>query len=110
MSVHPFRAAVDAKDLTALVETLSPDVVFHSPVTFRPFEGRDAVGTVLAAVLEVFEGFRYTEELHGDDSLALVFEAVVGERDVQGVDLLRLGDDGLVKHLTVLVRPLSATL
>ena len=110
MATHPFRAAVEAKDLTALIETLSPDVVFHSPVTFKPFEGREAVGTVLAAVLRVFEDFRYTDELHDDGALALVFEANVDGREVQGVDLLRFGADDLVSDLTVLVRPLSATL
>jgi hypothetical protein len=110
MSHHSFRAAVEARDHSALVDALSTDVVLHSPVTFKPFEGRDAVGTVLGAVMRVFEDFRYTDELPGDDSLALVFEARIGERDVQGVDLLRFDADGQVSDLTVLVRPLSGTL
>ncbi|HEX8075626.1 MAG TPA: nuclear transport factor 2 family protein [Thermoleophilaceae bacterium] len=109
MKRHPFRTAVEARDLTAMIETLGPDVTFHSPVTFKPFEGRDTVGAVLGAVLEVLEDFRYTKELEGDGTLALVFEARVGDRDVQGIDLLSLDADGLVEDLTVMVRPLSAT-
>jgi hypothetical protein len=93
-----------------MIESLAPGVTFHSPVTFKPFEGRDAVGVVLGAVMEVFEDFRYTDELSGDRVHALVFEASVGGRDVQGLDLLRLDSDGLIEDLTVMVRPLSATL
>ena len=110
MAVHPFRAAVESRDLPAMIETLAPDVSFHSPVTFKPFEGRDAVGVVLGAVLEVFEGFRYTDELEGDGVVALVFEARVGDRDVQGLDLIRSNADGLIEDFTVMVRPLSAAL
>ena len=110
MATHPFRTAVEARDLPAMVDLLAPEVTFHSPVTFKPFEGRDAVGHVLAAVVQVFEDFRYTDELEGDGVVALVFEARVGERDVQGLDLIRSDADGLIEDLTVMVRPLSAAL
>ena len=110
MAAHPFRAAVEARDLDAMVGLLAPEVTFHSPVTFKPFEGRDAVAHVLGAVLQVFEEFRYTDELAGDGVVALVFEARVGDRDVQGLDLIRDNADGLIEDLTVMVRPLSAAL
>jgi hypothetical protein len=110
MAPHAFRAAVEARDLAAASAALSDDVSFHSPVTFKPFEGRDAVTHVLGAVLRVFEDFRYTDELEGEGTLALIFEAKVGDRDVQGMDLLRFDADGLIEDFTVMVRPLSATL
>ena len=102
-----FRAAVEARDLDAMVAALAPDVVFHSPVTFRPFEGRDAVGHVLRTVFEVFEDFAYTDELQGPGAAALVFRARVGDREVEGIDLVRPGPDGLIADFTVFVRPLS---
>jgi hypothetical protein len=110
MASERFRAAVEQRDHAAMVECLAPGVVFHSPVTFKPFEGRDAVAVVLGAVLEVFEDFRYTDELAGDGTQALVFEARVGDRQVQGIDLLRVNGDGLIEDFTVMVRPLSAAL
>jgi hypothetical protein len=110
MDPNPFRAAVEAGDLQAMIETLSPDVAFHSPVTFKPFEGRDAVAVVLGAVVEVFEDFRYTDELAGEGTLALVFEARVGDRQVRGMDLLRFDAEGRIEDFTVMVRPLSAAL
>ena len=110
MTSHSFRAAVEARDLPAMIDCLAPGVSFHSPVTFRAFEGREAVGVVLGAVVEVLEEFRYTDELAGDGTLALVFEAAVGDRQVQGLDLLRFDGDGLIEDFTVMVRPLSAAL
>jgi ketosteroid isomerase-like protein len=61
-----FRVAVEHKDLAAAGELLAPDVVFHSPVTFHPFLGRETVSTLLGEVAQVFEDFRYTDELEVD--------------------------------------------
>jgi hypothetical protein len=103
-----FRRAVEAGDADAMAAALDPDVRFKSPVVFRTYEGRDAVMTLLSAVVEVFEDFRYVDELHGDTSSCLVFEARIGDRDVDGIDYLRHGPDGLVTEFMVMVRPYSA--
>jgi hypothetical protein len=105
-----FRVAVEARDHPAMVDSLANGVVFNSPVTFRPFEGRDAVGQVLGAVMETFEEFRYTDALDGATAHALVFRARVGDKEVEGIDLLRFDDDGKICEFTVLVRPMSATI
>jgi len=55
----------------------------------------------------VFEDFRYTGEYGGDDGHVLVFSARVGDREIQGVDILRT-EDGALTELTVMVRPYSA--
>jgi ketosteroid isomerase-like protein len=103
-----FRAAVEAMDHAAAVATLAEDVVFHSPATFKPFEGRDATAFVLAGVMRVFTNFRYTDQLESGDGVhALVFRADVGDRQVEGIDLVRVNDDDLIDDFTVLVRPLS---
>jgi hypothetical protein len=108
MGHEAFRAAVEAKDLDAMVDALAPDVVFHSPITFKPFEGKEAVSTLLGVVAATFDDFRYTDELDADGVKALIFEARVGDREVQGIDLLRFDDQGLIGDFTVMVRPLSA--
>lgn len=92
------------------MSALAPDVVFRSPIVFKPYEGRDAVATVLEAAIDVFEDFRYVAELEGEGTSALIFEARVGDRKLDGLDLLAFGDDGLVSDLTVMVRPLSGAL
>ena len=39
-----------------------------------------------------------------------MFSARVGEKEIQGIDLLRFDADGKIRDFTVLVRPLSATI
>jgi len=102
-----FRQAVEARDLSAAEELLAPDAIFRSPVVFKPYEGRDAVLGVLGAAVRVFEGFRYVEQLEGDGAAVLMFEARVGDRDLQGVDILRFDDQGRIGELVVMVRPMS---
>jgi hypothetical protein len=103
-----FRAAVEARDFEAAIDQLADDVTFNSPFAFRPFEGREAVAGVLRAVSETFEDFRYTDELAADDGThALIFTARVGDKQLEGIDLLRFGDDGLIEDFTVMVRPAS---
>jgi hypothetical protein len=58
----------------------------------------------------VFEDFRYVERFDRGDAATLVFKARVGERELDGVDILSFGEDGLVRELTVMVRPLSAAI
>jgi hypothetical protein len=73
--------------------------------------GRDTVGGLLRLVAETFEDFRYTDELAGAGGVeGLIFRAAVGGRELEGLDLLRLDDDGLIADLTVMIRPLSGLL
>ena len=110
--MHPFGAALEARDVNAAVALLSEDVVFRSPVVFKPYHGRDAVAAILHAVSRVFEDFRYVRELGAADASdhALVFHARVGEREIEGCDFLHLDEDGSIDELAVMVRPLSGTL
>jgi hypothetical protein len=110
--VHPFRAAVEARNIDAALDLLSEDVVFRSPVVFRPYRGRDAVAPILDAALQVFEDFRYVREIGSDDAAdhALLFQAKVGGREVEGSDFLHTNEVGSITELTVMVRPLSATI
>ena len=98
--------------MNAAVALLAEDVVFHSPVVHTPYRGRDAVAPILHAVSKVFEDFRYVDEISAPDAAShvLVFRTRVGDREIEGIDLLHTGPGGLVDELTVMVRPLSGTL
>lgn len=106
---HPFRRAAENKDLDLLRETLTEDVVLHSPILFKGFEGREMAMMVLANVSQVFEDFRYLDEVHGDGSVVLRFAAKVdGKFEIEGIDYLTLDDEGRVTDLTVFLRPQKA--
>jgi hypothetical protein len=105
---HPFRRAAEAKDLEQMSEALREDVVLHSPILFRGFEGRDVVSQVLTHVAATLEDLTYTDELVEGNTVCLRFKAQVGDRELEGIDFLELDDDGKVAELTVFMRPLSA--
>jgi hypothetical protein len=58
-------------------------------------------------VSQVFEDFRYTDQLETDDGAALMFSAHVGERELDGIDYLHFGSDGRIDRMAVYVRPMS---
>src|SRR5690242_20656872 len=97
---HQFRRAAEAKDFELMLETLREDVELHSPVLFRGFEGRDAVGMVLSHVAAVLEGLTYVDEAIGDGTVVLRFKANVGELELEGIDYLTLDEEGRVADLT----------
>ena len=59
---------------------LARDVVFRSPVVYKPYEGHEALKLLLGAVVQVFEDFRYLDQVESGDAAVLVFEARVGDR------------------------------
>jgi hypothetical protein len=109
---HPFRTAVESWDFDAIPALLAEDVVFRSPVAFKPYHGRELVSAILHGVSRVFEDFRYVREIGGDgpgEHHVLEFKARIGDVDVNGVDILTTDADGRITELTVMVRPLSAS-
>ena len=107
--VHPFRRAIEARDLDAAVALMREDVVFRSPVVFTPYHGREAVRRLLEAVLAVFEDFRYVREIGADGAHdhALVFETRVGDKQIEGCDFIQLDEDGAISAFAVMVRPMK---
>ncbi|MFC5954564.1 nuclear transport factor 2 family protein [Streptomyces pratens] len=107
--MRAFREAVETHDMDAAEALLAEDVVFSSPVVFKPYTGRPVTAAILHAVAEVFEDFRYVREVNdanGRDHV-LVFTARVGDREVEGCDIIHVDGDGRIDRLTVMVRPLS---
>lgn len=102
-----FRRAIERGDLPALLQTLAPDVVFHSPIVYQDYQGRDALAPLLAAVMETFSDFRYVDEFDAPAGKVLRFRARIGDRDLEGVDIVTFDAAGLVRDFTVMVRPYS---
>ncbi|WP_107656656.1 nuclear transport factor 2 family protein [Nocardia suismassiliense] len=105
-----FREAVEARDSDAMAAALAENVVFTSPVAFKPYPGKAITAAILRGVLRVFEDFRYVREIANPDGRghALLFEATVNGKTVNGCDFLHYDDNGLIDSLTVMIRPLSA--
>ena len=103
-----FRRGVESRDVAVMMEAFADGAVLHSPITFKPFEGKEAIARLLGILMQVFQDFRYTDELTAEDGTkALIFRTRVGDRDVEGLDLIRFDDTGRIRDFTVMVRPLG---
>jgi hypothetical protein len=107
MKSDAFKRAAESKDFSKLEQLFSPQVVFRSPAVFKPYSGLEALGVLLGAVAETFEDFRYLDQVETADTAVLVFEARVGDRQLNGVDILRFDGEGLIAEMMVMIRPLS---
>ena len=108
-NVDALREAIEAQDRQRYTALLAEDVRFFSPIEAEASVGREAASMVLSTVFEeVFEDFRYVEQLDGEDLHLLVFQARVRDVPLEGVDLLKLDGEGLVREFTVMIRPLEA--
>jgi hypothetical protein len=104
---HPFGKAIETGDEDAALATIADDVVFRSPAVHTPYEGKETVEGILRLVATVFENFRYTNEWRDGRTTILFFEANVGARELQGIDILEENDEGKIAKFTVMIRPLS---
>jgi hypothetical protein len=92
------RTVLESGDIAGLAPALAEDVLFRSPAVYAPYQGREVVIALLQVVAAVFENFRYVNEWRDGATRILFFEANVGDRELQGVDILEEGEDGLVER------------
>ena len=94
----------------ALAAIVREDAVFHSPVVHTPQRGRALVVAYLAAAGETLgnASFRYVRELVDGENALLEFETEMDGIHVNGVDLIRFDEDGMIADFKVMVRPLKA--
>ena len=105
-----FREAVESKDFEALDALLDDDVVFRSPVAYSPYPGKPITSAILRTVTEIFEDFRYVQEIHDEGGLthAYIFQTTVNGLELTGCDFLTFNDEGRIIDFMVMVRPLKA--
>src|ERR1700728_1151840 len=109
VSAGSLRAAMERRDIRAVADAFAVDAAFHSPLTDKlTFRGREQIAALAGIVLEVFENFRYTDEIMGDEKGFLVGRAKVGGREIAFVDHLHFDGDGRIASMTVFSRPLPA--
>jgi hypothetical protein len=99
---------VRERDVPALARVLAPDVELGAPPYWNPLRGRDLVQHLLGLILETIEGFTYHREWQRGCELALEFRGRVGDRELQGIDLISLDAEGRIRRLDVPMRPLDS--
>ncbi len=94
-------------DLHALSDALAEDVLFHSPVLWKPKAGKATAILYLSSAARVLEDFVYLRQFRGEQSVVLEFSARVGAFSVKGVDILQFNAEGQISDFEVMVRPAS---
>lgn len=97
-------------DPAALAAIIREDAVFHSPVVHTPQVGRAIVVAYLSAAGQTLgnDSFAYVRELVDGNDAMLEFTTEMEGIHVNGIDLIRFDDDGMIAEFKVMVRPLKA--
>ncbi|MCG5214803.1 nuclear transport factor 2 family protein [Streptosporangium sp. KLBMP 9127] len=104
-----YRTAAESYDLEAMLSTLAPGVIFHSPLTARVrFEGPEQVGALLRAAMPAMTAYRFQRDLGDEHTRVLVATATVKGHDLQETMLLELDDEARITEITMWMRPLPA--
>lgn len=105
-----WHEVVRTRNPAMLNQILAEDAVFHSPIVFRPQQGRDLVALYLTGAMHVIAtpDFRYVREVVDGRDAVLEFETVVDGVQVNGVDMITWNDQGLITDFKVMLRPLKA--
>ena len=108
-AIQKWHDMIATRDMSILSELLADDVVFRSPVAFKPYEGKQVVFFILNNVIQVFENFTYHREFFTEDeqSVVLEFSAVVSEKQLKGIDMIRFNEQGQIAKFEVMIRSLS---
>jgi hypothetical protein len=101
---------VRSRNLSHLNQLLAEDVVFYSPVVYKPQAGKMLTLMYLYAAFAVFlnDTFRYVRQVSGPRDAVLEFQVAIDGIDVNGVDMLKWDDEGRIVEFKVMVRPLKA--
>ncbi|QUJ76494.1 nuclear transport factor 2 family protein [Sulfitobacter albidus] len=104
-TIQKFHDLVLAHDHDGVPALMAEDVRFQPPTYWATWNGRAAVGAVLAHVNQVFTDFQYRRVMGAGNDWALEFQCKVDGLDCVGVDLITLNDDGLMQEFEVVMRP-----
>ncbi|NQY90359.1 MAG: nuclear transport factor 2 family protein [Deltaproteobacteria bacterium] len=103
-----WNRAVHARNTEGLAALLADEVSMGAPPYWNRIEGKAVVAQLLGIIVETIADFTYHRQWVNGAELALEFEGHVGDCALQGIDLITLGEDGLITRLDVMIRPENA--
>ena len=108
--VTAFTAAMQRKDLEAMLSHMAGDVILNTPLMAEPVRGKEAIREVVGPLLALVDTFDFREIMQGPEHVSSFFKVTVGTIELDGVDYWLLDDAGLIREMTVLWRPLPAAI
>ena len=108
--IMAFTAAMQKKDLDAMLSHMAEDVVLNTPLIAEPVKGKAAIREIVGPLLDVVSAFDFREIMQGPEHVSSFFKVTVGTVQLDGMDYWLLDGAELIKEMTVLWRPLPAAL
>jgi hypothetical protein len=109
-AVASYRAASEANDLDALMETIAPDAELVSPLSGRMvFRGRDDLRVLLGAVYSTLRDLRWGEEIGDRQARVVIGDCRVGPLRMSDAMAFELAEDGRICRIRPHLRPWLAT-
>jgi SnoaL-like domain len=108
-SLEAWHQMIARRDLGELESIVHPEAVFRSPMAINAYRPRPALLLALNTVLTIFKDFTYHRQLASADGLSVVleFSAMVNDKQIKGIDLIRFDAAGQIVEFEVMVRPLN---
>lgn len=102
-----FKDAATYRDAARASAYLADDVRLFASLTSRPFEGKPAVLAVFTMLLEVLQDLTYDAEYESGEGKVILTHGRIGDREVDGIQVLTIRSDGLVTEFRDFIRPFS---
>jgi hypothetical protein len=108
-TIATWHRLVADRDIAGLGALLADSAVFHSPIVHKPQIGKALTQRYLTAAFHVFfnASFQYVREIVGERDAVLEFLVEIDGVTVNGVDMIKWNDEGLIVEFKVMLRPLK---
>ena len=101
---------VAERDVDALEKLLAEDIELGAPPYWAKLKGRPVVHHLLGLIIQTIEDFTYHREWCEGGEYALEFTGHMGEHEVQGIDLISVDEQGVIRGFDVLMRPVNSVI
>ncbi|CAD6517568.1 hypothetical protein LMG27952_00867 [Paraburkholderia hiiakae] len=110
LSLEKWHTMVETGDLSTLSSIVHPDAIFRSPMAFKPYAPAPALLMALQTVVTILRDFSYHRQFSSEDGLNVVleFSAMVDDKQLKGIDMIRFDSEGLIVEFEVMIRPFNA--
>ena len=109
--LQAFISAQERHDVEAVIACFAPDIVIRSPITQRVrFEGIEQASDLFRRVFRAISDIRVYETIGDGRSQVVFWRGRVGRNYLEEANLLRFDERGLVKEMTVFMRPVPGLL
>ena len=108
--LEAWHKGIETSKISNLDEILDKNVVFYSPIVFKPQKGKAITRAYLTAAFNTFKdtNFHYVKELVDENQAIMEFNAEIDGILIDGVDIITWNEQGKITEFKVMVRPFRA--